>query len=341
MNQNAVQRYIGIDVSKKHLDVADTNPSSKARRFTNDDVGVTQLVQHLQQPEGVNTLVVLEATGSYELRAAAALSESGIAVAIVNPRQARMFAGSIGRLAKTDAIDAHVLALFGQATNPLPRPLPDAATRALQSILARRRDLVEILTAEKNRLSVAFDRRTRVLIELHITWLEKALKDVEIEIDTTIKNSPLWRDKDNLLQSVPGVGPITARTLLTELGELGKLNRKQIAALVGVAPMNRDSGNMRGQRTICGGRGTVRHVLYMATLSAIRCGNPVLKPFYKRLRDAGKKFKVAVVACMRKLLTCLTAMLRSNSPWLVNTPAQPLSLPSNLDSAVQAPAASI
>lgn len=244
---------------------------------------------------------------------AAALAAGQLPVAVINPRQARDFAKSLGKLAKTDRIDAAILARFAEAIRPEPRLLPDEQTQQLQALLARRRQLIDMLIAEKNRLYLAH-RRVKPRLQEHITWLEQELEELDKDLQDQIKASPLWREKENLLRSVPGVGPVTATTLLAELGELGQLNRKEIAALVGVAPFNCDSGKMHGRRAIWGGRASVRTTLYMATLSAIRF-NPIIRAHFEHLQKEGKVFKVALVACMRKLLTILNAMVCSGVAW--------------------------
>jgi transposase len=259
------------------------------------------------------TLVVLEATGGLQIPAVAALAAAGLRTVVVNPRQVRQFAGATGRLAKTDAIDAQVLAQFGEAVRPEVRPLPDAATQELSALVNRRRQLIEMLTAEKNRLRLA-TKKVRPNIEAHICWLEGELLDLEGGLGDVIRSSPVWREQDNLLRSVPGVGPVLSSVLLADLPELGKLGRKEVAALVGVAPLNRDSGLFRGRRQVWGGRSHVRTALYMAALVATR-HNPVIKSFYQRLLSGGKPKKVALTACMRKLLTILNAMMRHQAPW--------------------------
>lgn len=304
------EMYVGIDVSKANLDVA-VSPSGQQWDFINDDNGIDQAVSCLQELSP--TLVVLEATGGIELPVAASLGAVGIPVAVINPRQARDFAKATGQLAKTDDLDAHSLAHFAAAVRPTPRALPDATAQGFAAILTRRRQLVEMLTAEKNRLFAA-RKSVRGRIQAHISWMEQELNDTNDDLDRTIRRSPLWREKDSLLQSVPGVGPVLSRTLLAQLPELGTLNRKQVAALVGVAPLNRDSGKYRGKRTVWGGRSAVRMVLYMATLSATR-SNPVIEAFYNRLCAAGKPKKVALTACMRKLLIILNAMLKHRKSW--------------------------
>jgi transposase len=258
-------------------------------------------------------LIVLEATGGLETMVVAALAAARLPTAVVNPRQARDFAKALGRLAKTDALDAEVLARFGQAIQPEPRPWKDEETQELTAVLQRRRQRVEMLTAEKNRLASAH-RQVRPDIQTTIDWLEGRLEDLDGDLQRRVRASPIWRERDDLLRGVPGIGPVTAITLLAALPELGTLDRRQISALVGVCPFNRDSGQCRGRRMIFGGRAGVRAVLYMATVAASRC-NPVIKAFYQRLRAAGKPAKVALTACMRKLLTILNAMLKANTPW--------------------------
>ena len=302
--------FIGIDVSKAALDVA-ALPDGETWAVTNDDVGLAELIPRLLRL--TPTLVVLEATGGFETPAVSALAQAGLPVVVVNPRQVRDFAKALGRLAKTDALDAAVLAEFAQRIRPVPRPLPDEAAQRLESLLTRRRQIVDMLTAEKNRLGFARGPVQRD-IRQHIRWLEKRLTDVDGDLQDAVTASPLYQAKADLLRSVPGVGQVTTLTLLATLPELGQLSRHQIAALVGVAPMNRDSGTMRGKRMVWGGRAPVRAVLYMATLVGLK-HNPVLRRFYERLRAAGKPFKVAATACMRKLLTILNAMVHQNRHW--------------------------
>jgi transposase len=310
--------FVGIDVSKAQLDLA-THLHKGTRTFLNDGPGIGKLVGlvHSLAP----TLVVLEATGGYELPVACALAAARLPVVVVNPRQVRDFAKSLGRLAKTDAIDASVLAHFGFAVRPEVRPLPEPDAQQLQAIVIRRQQLQEMLTAENNRLETAAPL-VRKGITSHIAWLRKQLATIDDDLDRTVRSSPVWRDKDQLLRSVPSVGPKTSVMLLAKLPELGSLNRRKIAALVGVAPFNHDSGRFRGERHIWGGRADVRCALYMATLSAIR-HNPLIADFYRRLKADGKKPKVALVACMRKLLTVLNAMLKNNTPWREYAPQNP------------------
>lgn len=303
--------YVGIDVSKDRLDVH-IRPQGEAFVVASDDEGLARLKGRLA--EVGPTLVVLEATGGLQSRAAGQLAAAGYAVAVVNPRQVRDFAKATGRLAKTDAIDAAVIAHFAEAVKPEPRPLPDEEAAALAELMARRRQLVEMLVAEKNRLRTARTGKVRKTHEDVLEALHKALNDLDNDIDQAVRKSPLWRAKDDLLKSVPGVGNVLSRTLLAELPELGQLTRRKIAALVGVAPFNRDSGTLRGKRTTWGGRRGVRAILYMATLAASR-SNPVIAALYQRLRVAGKPPKVALTACMRKLLVTLNAMVRDGRPW--------------------------
>jgi len=309
---NPTKVYVGIDVAKDWLDVAQ-RPGGEAWRVSSDETGIATLIKRLK---GLRpALVVLEATGGLQIPAVAALAAAGLHAVVVNPRQVRQFAGATGRLAKTDAIDAEVLAQFGEAVRPEVRPLPDAATRELSAVVARRRQLIEMLTAEKNRLRMA-TKKVRLNIEAHIRWLEGELLDLDDGLGEVIRSSPVWRERDNLLRSVPGVGPVLSSVLLADLPELGKLSRKEVAALVGVAPLNRDSGQFRGRRQVWGGRSHVRTALYMAALVATRY-NPVIKSFYQRLLSAGKPKKVALTACMRKLVTILNAMARSQTSWQI------------------------
>jgi transposase len=307
----AADVVIGIDVSKETLAIA-VYPSGAQWTTATTEAALAELVTQLTalQPG----LVVMEATGGYEAAVAAVCAGQGLAVAIVNPRQVRAFAQAIGRRAKTDPIDASVLALFGAKVQPTPRALPDAATQALAAMVARRRQLLEMLGAEQRRLGQAVTNVIRRDLRNHIRWLERRVADVDHDIDQAIQSSPVWRVQEDLLRTVPGIGPTTARSLLADLPELGRLDRRTIAALAGVAPFNRDSGHWRGHRIIWGGRASVRRSLYMAALVASR-RNPVLAAFYRRLRDGGKAPKVALVAVMRKLLTVLNAMIKHHRPW--------------------------
>lgn len=303
--------FVGIDVSKARLDVA-VLPNEKTWSATNDDEGISELVAKLQ--EQGPTLILLEATGGLERRALAKLAGAGLPAMAINPRNVRDFAKSLGKLAKTDRIDAIILARFAQAIRPPLRPVADEQTQELQAQLTRRRQLVEMIVAEKNRLFAADTNKVRKLIKAHIDYLQKQLSINEYDLDQTIKQTPIWLEKVDLLETAPGVGRATASTLVALLPELGALGRKQIAALVGVAPFNRDSGTLRGRRAVWGGRASVRAVLYMAALVGAR-HNPVIRALYRRLKAAGKPSKVALVACMRKLLTILNAILRDRSPW--------------------------
>jgi transposase len=311
---NASEVFVGIDISKAHLDAA-VYGSAPSWRVPNSDEGIAALVRQLQAL--APTLIVLEATGGFELHLVAELCAARLPTVVTNPRQARNFARSTGKLAKTDKLDAHLLAHMGAALRPEPRPLPSAQEEQLEALLTRRRQLIEMRTVEKNRL-VTVRPSMRADIQEHLAWLKEKLAKLDKEIDQFVQGSPLWQAKDELLQTVPGVGRITASTLLALLPELGTLKRQQIAALVGVAPVNRDSGRKRGKRHIFGGRAPVRSVLYMAALSAKR-RNPIIKKFYERLLEQGKEKKVALVACMRKLVVILNAMLRSNQAWRAPT----------------------
>src|SRR5882757_5763689 len=302
------KRFVGIDIAKAALDVF-IGSGGAAFSVTNDEVGIRELLRHLAPGD----FVILEATGGLEMPAASALAAAGIAVAIVNPRQVRDFARATGRLAKTDRLDAEVLARFGEAVRPEARPLANEQAQALEALVTRRRQLVEMLTAEKNRRANAPKVLHRSIDE-HIRWLEKRLSGLDDELGELIRETPLWRERDELLRSVPGVGKVLSSTLLAHLPELGVLNRKQIAALAGLAPFNRDSGSLHGSRCIWGGRAQVRRVLYMAVVAAVR-SNPVIKNFYAQLRARGKYPKSALTACMRKLLVILNAMLHNKTHW--------------------------
>lgn len=302
--------FVGIDVSKAHLDIA-LRPSGERIQVPNTDEGIARLVARLAAERP--TLIVLEATGGYQAAVVTSLGLAKLATAVVNPRQARDFAKAVGRLAKTDAMDAEILAHFAEAIRPEPKPLLDEETIALEALVARRRQVVEMITAESNRLAQSH-KSLRPSIKSHINFLRRELQDINRDMDEALRNSPLWREHDDLLRSVPGVGRVMVTTLLAELPELGRLDRKRIAALVGVAPLNRDSGTFRGKRSIWGGRAPVRGVLYMAALVATR-HNPTIRSFYQRLCAAGKAKKVALTACMRKLLTMLNAMMKTRSSW--------------------------
>lgn len=303
--------FVGLDVAKAQLDVH-VRPTGETFAVPHDEAGLTALVARLRPL--VPTLITLEATGGYEATVAATLASAGLPVAVVNPRQIRDFARAAGLLAKTDTLDARIIAHFAEALRPAARPLPDAQLQHLGELVTRRRQLVEMLGAEQNRRRLTRTRALQRRLEAHITWLERALQELETDLRETLRASPVWRETENLLTSVPGVGAITALTLIAELPELGHLDRRRIAALVGLAPFNRDSGTFRGRRMIRGGRASIRRVLYMATVTATRY-NPVIARFYHRLRTTGHPGKVALTAAMRKLLTILNAILRDHRPW--------------------------
>lgn len=297
-------------MSAAHLDVG-VRPSGEVKRYPNDTRGIATIMDEIMPlgPSGV----VLEATGGFEMPIAGELELVGLPVSLVNPRQVRSFARATGKLAKTDAIDALLLAQFAEAVKPPVRPLPDEETRELRALVDRRRQLLEMVTSERNRLRLA-SKRVRPLIQEHIRWLKQQADDLDKDIANLIRSSPIWHAQEDLLRSAPGVGPVLSSTLLTHLPELGSLNRGQVAALVGVAPLNRDSGAFRGKRSVWGGRTAIRSPLYMAALVATR-HNPVIKAFYQRLRAAGKPAKVALTACMRKLLIILNSMLKRGTQW--------------------------
>jgi transposase len=300
------------------LDVA-VHGSKETWQFSRDESGLASLIEQLRGLPIQVDLVVLEATGGLERDVAAALAVAKLPAAVVNARQVRDFARAMGKQAKTDGIDAAVLAHFGEVVRPSVQVVGDEVSQALEARITRRNQLIQMFVAEKNRRAMLVIQRTGSTamaksIEVHVQWLEKQIAELDEEIDRLIKNSPVWREMDDLLQSVPGVGPVTSRTLLSCVPELGTLGNKQIAALVGVAPFNHDSGQRAGRRTIWGGRAEVRSVLYMAVVAAIRC-NPHLRSFYARLKAAGKASKVAITATMRKLLVTLNAMIRDRTPW--------------------------
>lgn len=306
--------FVGIDVAKKSVDLAIV-PGSFSHSYATDAAGISALVAALseQVPQKSSTLVVLEATGGYEATLAGVIAELGYHVAVVNPRHVRSYAKAIGSLAKTDRIDARIIARFADRVRPEARPLAEPQQRLLAAIMLRRRQLVDMRTAESNRLELAADA-LQAQIREHIAYLTRQIKQVEHDLDELVRNSPMWRTKEDLLRTFKGVGPTTARVLLSSLSELGHLTSKQIAALAGLAPFNRDSGTQRGRRSIWGGRSDVRTALYMAATSAKRF-NPVIRSLYQRLRAAGKDFKVAMVACMRKILVILNAMVKNNTPF--------------------------
>lgn len=304
----------GIDVAKAEL-VVSVVPSAERFTVTNDEGGVRTLVDrlHIIRPQ----LIVLEATGGYELLSVAALVAAGLPVVVVNPRQVRDFAKATGQLAKTDRIDADILARFADVVRPAVRAIADAEAQELEALLSRRRQLLEMLQAERNRLGQVLGNGKRLVrksLKAHITFLERELRMTDTDLGETVRKTPAWRERDELLRSVPGVGPVLSRTLLADLPELGRLSRREIAKLVGVAPISRDSGTIRGRRFVQGGRATVRAVLYMGALVATR-RNAVIRAFYQRLLAAGKPKKLALVACMRKLLTILNTMVRTRTHW--------------------------
>jgi transposase len=305
-----VEVFVGLDVSKAWLDVA-VHEQTEIARFHNDEVGIASLVKVLKKLKA--KLIVLEPTGGFEMLVVAELSQAGLPVALVNAKRVRDFAKATGQIAKTDKLDAKVLAHFAAVIRPEVRSLRSEDEEQLTALLTRRRQILDMLTVEKNRL-VTVRAKMRTEIEAHIHWLSNSLKELNQEIEEFVKGSPLWKEKDTLLQSVPGVGPVTSATMLGMLPELGLLNRQEIAALVGVAPLNKDSGKKTGKRRIFGGRADVRSVLYMAALSAKK-HNPFIRTFYERLIRHGKEKKVALTACMRKLLVILNAMVRTNQPW--------------------------
>jgi transposase len=304
------KKYAGIDVSKHKLNIA-IYPSNEEWETGNDDEGIAQIVKKMKQKKV--ELVVLEPTGGYERPLVLALHLATVRLALINPRQGRDFAKSLGRLAKTDRVDAMMLARFGEATKPEPREIPDKASLELEALVLRRRQLVSIKAAEKCRRSTSLSF-IRLEIDEHIRLLEKQIKVLGKQIDERIKNNEEWKARSKILETVPGVGEVTSMTLVAELPELGHLDKKKIAALVGVAPMNCDSGKYRGKRRIWGGRASVRSALYMATFAAVRW-NPVIRPYFESLMARGKLYKVAMVACMHKLLGILNAMVAHNKPW--------------------------
>ena len=306
--------YVGIDVAKAELVIAEY-PSGTPWTAANDAPAIRGVVDRVRAARPA--LIVLEATGGYEIPVAAALAQAGLPMAVVNPRSVRAFAKATGQLAKTDRIDAALLALFAARVHPEARPLPDAAHQALAAVLTRRRQLLEMRTAEQNRLGTLGARvapSVKRSLKRHLAYLERELRDTDGELAAQMRASPVWREKDDLLESVPGIGRVVAMTLLANLPELGRVSGKQIAALVGVAPLARDSGTRRGHRTVYGGRAPVRAALYMGALVATR-HNPVIRAFYQRLLAAGKPKKLALTACMRKLLTILNAIVRDRTPW--------------------------
>lgn len=306
--------FVGIDIAQDQLDVH-VLPEDTHVRFTNDAQGIASLIARLQGEH--TTVIVMEASGGYEIVLAAELGAVGLPLAIVNPRQVRHFARGIGKLAKTDAIDAYVLARFAQTNRPVAKALPTEDEKQLKELVTRRQQLIDLRTAEKNRLHRARTERVRNSIRAIITALNDQLKDIDRDTKRLIRKSPLWREKEDLLMTCKSVGPVTANALIAKLPELGQVNNHKITCLVGLAPLNKDSGKLRGKRIISGGRADVRTALYMAALSAIK-HNPVIKTFYDRLTKAGKPFKVAMVACMRKLLVILNSMMKTKRPFEVH-----------------------
>lgn len=314
MNETRDEKFVGIDVSKATLDLC-IDPLGQRQHVVYEEEGIRQIVSRLKEVKPA--LIVIEATGGLEVRIATELAGAGLPVAVINPRQARDFAKATGRLAKTDQVDAAVLAAFARAIRPQARPLKDADTLALNDLVSRRRQLIDMRVQETLRLSTAASKPLQKSLNRHIAWLDKRIAEIDSDLTKRLRDSELWRTKDDLLRGIPGVGAVTALTMLAKCPELGTLNRREIAALVGVAPLANDSGKHRGKRFVWGGRADVRAVLYMATVAAIRC-NETINAFAMRLKNAGKPPKVVIVACMRKLLTIMNAMLKNNAPWSPN-----------------------
>jgi len=310
MSEMTVEKFVGIDVSKGTLDLC-TEPAGETLHVDYDDKGISHIVKHLVAL--APTLIVMEATGGLEMRLAGELAAKSLQVAIINPRQARDFAEATGQLAKTDLVDAAILAAFARAIRPVVRPLKNADTRDLDDLVTRRRQLVDMRVQEMLRMGTASKVQKKSLTS-HITWLDKRIADLDDDLTKRLRASDVWRIKDDLLRGIPGVGAVTSLTMLAKCPEIGQLNRREIAALTGVAPLAKDSGKHRGKRFVWGGRADVRAVLYMATVSAIRF-NSHIKIFAERLKQAGKPGKVVIVACMRKLLTIMNAILKNNTPW--------------------------
>lgn len=316
MNEKLVESFVGIDVSKNTLDLR-IEPAGEAMHVAYDDQGIAQVCRRLV--EALPTLIVMEATGGLETRLAGELAAKGLPVAVINPRQARDFAKATGQLAKTDRVDAAILCAFARAIRPAVRPLKSADARELDDLVNRRHQLVEIRVQETLRLAAASSKTLQKSLKTHIAWLDKRITKLDHDLKDRLQTSDAWKVKDDLLRGIPGVGDVTSMTMLAKCPELGQLNRREIAKLVGVAPLADDSGKHRGKRFIWGGRADVRAVLYMATVAAMRC-NPAIKPFAQRLKMSGKPAKVVIAACMRKLLTIMNAMIKTNSPWTLPTP---------------------
>lgn len=302
------EHFIGIDISKDYLDIA-SSATQKTWRTSNDEAGIAGLIKRLSTP----TLIVLEATGGLETPLVLALVANQLPVTVVNPRQVRDFAKATGQLAKTDTLDAKVLARFAAAVRPEMRQIKDQETRELAALVTRRRQLVEMLSTEKTRLKQV-SKPIRKNVETHIAWLKNQIREMDQDLSKTLKRSSVWRENDQIIQSVPGAGQVLSINLLANVPELGTLNRRQIVALIGLAPLNRDSGTFRGRRCIWGGRAGVRSTLYMAAVTAMQY-NPVIRSFYQRLTEKGKPFKVAITACMRKLLTIINTMIKTKTRW--------------------------
>ena len=316
MSEKLLESFVGIDVSKNTLDLR-IEPAGEAMHVAYDDQGIAQVCRRLV--EALPTLIVMEATGGLETRLAGELAAKGLPVAVINPRQARDFAKASGQLAKTDKVDAAILCAFARAIRPAIRPLKSADTRELDDLVNRRHQLVEIRVQETLRLAAASSKALQKSLKTHIAWLDKRIAKLDDDLKDRLQTSEVWKAKDDLLRGIPGVGAVTSMTMLAKCPELGQLNRREIAKLVGVAPLADDSGKHRGKRFIWGGRADVRAVLYMATVAAMRC-NPAIKPFAQRLKKSGKPAKVVIAACMRKLLTIMNAMIKTNSPWTLPTP---------------------
>ena len=316
MNEKSVESFVGIDVSKNTLDLR-IEPAGEAMHVAYDDQGIAQVCRRLV--EALPTLIVMEATGGLETRLAGELAAKGLPVAVINPRQARDFAKATGQLAKTDKVDAAMLCAFARAIRPAVRPLKSADARELDDLVNRRHQLVEIRVQETLRLATASSKALQKSLKTHIAWLDKRITKLDHDLKDRLQTSDAWKVKDDLLRGIPGVGDVTSMTMLAKCPELGQLNRREIAKLVGVAPLADDSGKHRGKRFIWGGRADVRAVLYMATVAAMRC-NPAIKSFAQRLKMAGKPAKLVIAACMRKLLTIMNTMIKTNSPWTPPTP---------------------